>query len=275
MTKKIYQSEVDFSKAPLENYSYFVSMKEELASANVNVVTTNIDIEDFKNWLDEFPNINKQYQPLKDVYIEKCLEHYLSYKLLDFKSTDVFMDVASSGSQYANELYYSKKVKQTYLLDLAYPEGINGIKIGANAGDMKIPDNFIDKMGMHCAYECFEGEADIQFLNEASRVLKSNGKFIITPLYLDKVYYNCTSDSCNQDTIQFDTKALKVWRNDSYQVPFSRHYSPASFYERIIKNMPKNISYKLFFYENLPELMRYFKGQRIYCYFLLYGEKND
>ncbi len=129
MTKKIYQSEVDFSKAPLKNYSYFVALKEELVSMGTNVIVQTIDIQDFKMWLEEFSTINKQYQTLKEAHIEKCLEHYLSYKLLDFKSTDVFMDVAASGSQYANELYYSNKVKQTYLLDLAYPDGIHGIKI--------------------------------------------------------------------------------------------------------------------------------------------------
>ncbi|MBN2964462.1 hypothetical protein JWV37_06700 [Sulfurospirillum sp. T05] len=275
MTKKIYQSEVDFSKNPLENYSYFTSMADELEARGANVVVENIDIDDFKCWLSMFSNIDNQYRGCGDVYIEKCLEHYLSYKLLDFLPTDVFMDVAASGSQYANELYYAKKVKQTYLLDLAYAEGINGIKIGANAGDMRLPKNFVDKMSMHCAYECFEGNADIGFLKEASTVLNKNGKFVITPLYLDKTYYNCTSEKCDQSEIQFDSKALKVWRDDEYSVPFSRHYSPESLCQRVIHNMPSNIQYKLYFFENLPELMREFVGQRIYCYFLLYGEKND
>lgn len=275
MAKKIYQSEVDFSKSPLKNYYYFQKIKEELISLGAHVVTETIDIQDFERWLKVFDKINNQYKKLEDVYIEKCLEHYLSYKLLDFNSEDIFMDVAASGSLYADELYYSKKVKQTYLLNLAYPEGINGIKIGANAADMKIPDKFIDKMGMHCAFECFQGEADIKFLSEASRVLKPHGKFVITPLYLDRTYYNCTSEHSNQDKIEFDKEATKVWRDDAYQVPFSRHYSPESFYKRVIKNMPKNISYTLYFYENLPELMEYFKKQRIYCYFLLYGKKND
>lgn len=221
MSKKIYQSEVDFSKKPLENYQYFMDLQDELIKLGTDVQIDSIDINDFKFWLKEFDAIDNQYKKLGDVYIEKCLEHYLSYKLLDFNQDDIFMDVAASGSQYANELYYSGKVKQTYLLDLAYPDGINGIKIGANAGDTKLPDNFVDKMGMHCAYECFEGDADIEYLKEASRILKPNGKFVITPLYIDKTYYNCTSDKCDQDKIEFDQDAVKVWRNDEYSVPFS------------------------------------------------------
>ncbi len=198
------------------------------------------------------------YSKYKDVYIEKCLEHYLSYTLLQFDSNDVFMDVASSGSIYANELYYNKIIKQSYLLDLAYKEGINGIKIGANAGNTPLQNESIDKMALHCAFECFEGESDIAYIKEASRILKKKGKYVITPLYIDETYYNCTSEACDQTKIQFDTKALKVYRDDQFVAPFSRHYSPESFYERIYKNIPDTMNAKVIFYENLPEIMKEF-----------------
>ena len=272
-TKK-YLSEYDSTKKPLQNYKSYIEIKNELIELGVMLEEATIDIKDFKQWIKEFTRLNAMYKNMGDVYIEKCLEHYLSYKLLDFKPSDVFMDVAASGSQYANDLYYSGKVKQTYLLDLAYPEGINGIKIGANAANTKLPDNFVDKIGLHCAYECFEGDADIGFLSEANRLLKQKGRFVITPLYLDKTYFNCSSEKCDQSAIKFDKEALKIWRDDEYQVPFARHYSAKSFYKRVYKNIPNGINAKVVFYKNLPELMSEFKGQRIYCYFLLYGEKK-
>ena len=275
MTKKVYQSEVDLSKDPIKNFSKFVNIKNELENLGVNITEQKIDIKDFENWLKEFEPVDNQYKKLGDVYIEKCLEHYLSFKFLNFKKDDIFIDIAASGSVFANELVKRKLIKNSYLLDLAYKEGINENKIGADAADTKLPDCFTDKMSLQCAYECFEGTADTGYIKEASRILKPNGKFVITPLYIDDVYYNCTSHTCNQEEINFDEKALKVWRNDEYSVPFSRHYNSKSFYERIILNVPKNLSVKLFFFTNLPELMNHFRDQRIYCYFLMYGEKID
>ncbi|WP_345993130.1 hypothetical protein [Sulfurimonas sp. HSL-1716] len=273
MSAKIYLSEVDMTKEPLRYYDDFVDIKDRLIEYGIDVVEEEIDIDEFKSWLKEFTRINTQYQAYGEVHIEKCLEHYLSYKVLDFKTTDIFMDIAASGSQYADDLYYGKKVKQTYVLDLSYPEGIHGNKIGANAGDTKLPDEFIDKMGMHCAYECFEGKADIEYLSEAQRILKPKGRFVILPLYLDKTYFNCTSDKCDQKNVSFDEDAAKVWRDDVYAVPFARHYSAKIFYERIFKNLPKGIKGKIIFYKNLPELMKEFDDQRVYCYFAFVGEK--
>lgn len=273
--EKIYQSQVDLSKKPYENFPKYLELMGNLQQLGVRVEKQKINISKFELWLSEFSQIDEMYRDYGDVYIEKCLEHFLSYQLLSFKKDEIFIDVASSGSQYANELFYKNKVKNTYLLDLAYPKGINGTKIGANAGDTGLPDDFVDTLGLHCAFECFEGDADIKFIDEADRILKPNGRYVITPLYIDNDYYNCTSEKCNQSIIDFDTQALKVWRNDEYAVPFSRHYSPESFFERIYQKIPDGMSGAVIFYENLPELMKYFPGQRIYCYFLFYCKKNS
>ena len=66
----------------------------------------------------------------------------------------------------------------------------------------------------------------------------------------------------------------KVWRDDSYKISFSRHYSPEAFYERIYKIIPENLGAKVYFIQNLPDVMKYYRGQRIYCYFMLYCENK-
>ncbi len=270
---KLHLSQVDITKNPLENYSSYVRLKNTLEKLGIYVETQSVDINDFKIWMKNFPNINNMYKGLGDVYIEKCLEHYLSYKVLDFNDKDVFIDIAASGSVFADELARKHKV-QTYLLDLAYPAGINGNRIGADACKTNLPDNFADTLGMHCAYECFEKDADIGFLEEANRILKPNGRLVITPLYIDEIYYNCTSAECDQSKIGFDNNAMKVWRDDEYIAPFSRHYSPEIFHERVFNNIPAGMSGKIIFYTNLPELMEEYKNQRIYCYFLFICKKK-
>ena len=126
-------------------------------------------------------------------------------------------------------IFLNKQGIKSYRLDLAYPAGIHGIDIGSDAGDTKLPDAFATVLSAQCAYECFMGDADIRFIKEAARILKSKGKYGIVPLYLDNDYYISTSPYCNQKEVVIEAEAKKVWRDDAFKVPFSRHYSPNPF----------------------------------------------
>jgi hypothetical protein len=266
------QSHHDHTKDPLGNYQLFLSLKERLTQKSVVVEESTIDIEDFKKWLQNNPELSAVYKRWGDVYIEKCLEHYLSYKYLDLNEDDIFIDVAASTSPYADLLRTQKKIK-SYRLDLVYPDGINGYDIGADASNTGLPESFASSLAVHCAFEMFMGDADINFAKEASRILDNEGRFVILPLYLDDSYFIATSPYCNQDEINFDKGAIKVWRDDKYKIPFSRQYSPEAFSERIFNSIPKDMEGKVYFFSNIPELMKEFQDQRIYCFYMLYVKK--
>lgn len=266
------QSFYDLTKEPLKHLPTILDIKQRLVRLGVTVEEESVDLADFKDWLKRFPEMEAKYQHLGDVKIEKCLEHYLTYQYLKIANTDSFMDVAAAGSPFVDVLN-RKKIK-SYRLDLAYPPGISGVNIGGDAGDSKLPGEFISTMALHCAYECFQGDADFLFIKESARILKKNGSVGIIPLYLDDIYYVATSPYCNQSEINFDKEAKIVWRDDQYQVPFSRHYSPEAFNQRIYQKLPPNIKGKIIYFKNLPQLMDHFKGQRLYCNFLFIGTKN-
>jgi len=266
------QSFHDYSKRPLENYRYFKDLRDDLESRGVIVEDITVDVHHFEQWLQMFPELLAHYQHYQDVFIQKCLEHYHSYQFLNLGSAETFIDVAAAGSPYA-EVLSKRSNADYYCLDLCDPPGIHGNCIGADAGDTKLPDDYADAIALHCAYECLMGDADIRFTKEAARILKPGGSFLIAPLYLDATYFIATSPYCNQREIIVDQGALKVWRDDSYQVSFSRHYSPDGFYRRIFSQLPENLAGKVFFVKNLPDLMAHFKGQRIYCYFLFFAQK--
>lgn len=266
------QSFYDLTKEPLKHQDTLNGIKQRLIDLGVNVEEASIDINEFEKWMIKFPEIVAKYQHLGDVKIEKCLEHYLTFQYLKISNTDSFMDVAAAGSPFVDIL--NKKGIKSYRLDLAYPKGINGVNIGGDAGDSKLPDQFISSMALHCAYECFQGDADLKFIHESARILKDHGVVGIIPLYLDEVYYIATSPYCDQKNIEFDKEAKKVWRDDPYQVPFSRHYSPEAFYHRIFEKLPNNLKGKIVYFKNLPQLMKHFSGQRIYCNFLFIGNKE-
>lgn len=268
------QSYYDRSKAPLENFEYFEEIREELLKLGVTVEDVYIEISDFEQWLQEYPEIKLNYENMEDVHIEKCLEHYLSYRYLSMASSEVFIDVAAAGSPYSDILRNRLGIK-SYRLDLCYPKGIHGHNIGADAGHTALPSNFASSLALHCAYECFMGDADIRFVREASRLLKPNGRYLIVPLYLDATYFISTSPYCDQKKVIIDPEALRVWRDDGYRVPFSRHYSPKAFFERIYSKIPNDMIGKIYFIRNLSDVMRWFENQRIYCYFMFYCEKRS
>ncbi|MEN6373146.1 MAG: hypothetical protein ABFD75_00015 [Smithella sp.] len=268
------QSFHDHTKDPVSNYSYYVELRNRLEQLKVKVEDISIDIHDFKKWLQAYPEIDAAYTNSADAHIEKCLEHYLSFTLMGLSSTDTFVDIAAAGSTFSALLRRRLGLK-AYRLDLSYPKGIHGYDIGGDAGETGLPEGFATAMALHCAYECFMGDADMRFINEATRILKPGGRFIILPLYLDKTYFISTSPFCNQKEITIDAGAARLWRDDSYKVPFSRHYSPESFAERIYSLVPSNMKGTVYFLTNLSDVSKSFVGQRIYCYFAFFCSKSE
>ena len=293
------QSFYDHTKNPLGNIGFYESLKNRLLSAGVPVEPVDIDIHDFERWLNDFLEVKRHYEKMGDVFIEKCLEHYLTYRYLNISEGDIYIDVASAGSPWAEVLNSRTEIRnqrtairgrktedgrrkserdqvwvKAYRLDLSYPKGIKGIDIGADAGDTKLPDAFASVLSLQCAYECFMGDADVAFLKEAGRILNDQGRYGIVPLYLEDQYFVCTSPYCNQTEVIIEPEARKVWRDDEYKAPFSRHYSPESFFTRIYSRIPNDMSGKVLYFKNLEEIMKHYPEQRLYCFFMFLCEKE-
>ena len=177
------QSFHDHTKDPVGNYPTYVGLRDRLDRLRVRIEDISVDVQDFREWLHAYPEINTTYSGLADAHIEKCLEHYLSFTLLGLSSADTFVDIAAAGSPFS-ALLRRRVGMRAYRLDLSYPKGIHGHDIGADAGETGLPEGFATAMALHCAYECFMGDADVRFVHEAARILKPGGKYVILPLYL-------------------------------------------------------------------------------------------
>jgi hypothetical protein len=269
---------VDFRSSPQEDRQPYyertrnpTELRKRFINCGIPVEEIDVNIEDFENWLTKFPEIRKHYSDSEDVTIEKCLEHYLTYKHLNVTEDDVFIDIAASGSPWANIL--SNLGVKSYRLDITYPKGIHGINIGADAADTKLPNNFASILALHCAFECFMGDADLLFIREANRILRNGGRLGIVPLYCDDTYLVLTSPYCDQRLVSIEPGAKRVWRDDKHKEPFSRHYSPEVFAKRIYSELGNNVKGKLLYIGNIDELVERYKGQRIYCNFMFYWQK--
>jgi hypothetical protein len=247
-----------------------LALKERLIAAGVPVEDARIDIADFEEWQHDFQEIERFYNKWLEVRIEKCLEHYLAFKWLGISQKDLYVDIAAADSIWAELL--GRRGIVAYRLDLNYPPGIKGCDIGADAGDTKLPAGFASAMSLQCAFETFRNDADIRFIHEARRVLNERGRLAILPLYTDETHFILSSPYVDLSGIQIDQGAIRVWREDSYKEPFSRHYSPEAFARRIYSQI-EEMTGKIIHFTNLDELRARYSDQRIYCHFMFYCEK--
>ena len=104
-------------------------------------------------------------------------------------------------------------------------------------------------------------------------MMKPGGRVGIIPLYLDTIHFVKTSPHCNKTAIPVEKEAKWLWRDDKYKEPFSRHYSPESFFDRIASRM-NGMDLKVLRFMNLDELSKSYPGQRLYCHFMFKGEKR-
>jgi len=156
----------------------------------IQVVDYDIDIADYRGYIQ-----TAQIYGSKRFYgghegpnfPEKTLEHYLAAKFLNLGPQDIYIDIASQNSP-APMIYSQKYGCKTWRQDMAYPMGINGDRIGGDAAAMPLEDDFASAMTLHCSFEHFEGDTDIRFIKETSRVLRPGGKAVIVPLYLASQY---------------------------------------------------------------------------------------
>jgi SAM-dependent methyltransferase len=168
-------------------------------------------------------------------FLEKTLEHFLSFEITRPRRGQVFMDVGSCVSV-VPQILRQHHACYCYTQDLELPVGVNGWEVGSNAAEIPLPDSTLDGMTLHCTFEHFEGNADSAFIRECARLLKPGGKTVILPLYVNSNWTNVTgeTDKVKRNSIGFDSSAtywcvIPEWRNR-----FGRHYSAQALLDRVL-----------------------------------------
>ncbi len=165
-------------------------VRTELIASGYPVTDLTLNLNEYRRylvWADYNQFANYYAGPGRHNYVEKSLEHYVAWDLLDLKPDDVFIDIDNDHSP-APEIYTGLSKCQSYRQDLMFEPGMHGDSIGGDAAAMPIPDGFASKMALHCSFEHFEGDADTRFIAECRRVLRPGGRVCILPLYLHTEY---------------------------------------------------------------------------------------
>ena len=151
----------------------------------------------------------------------KLLEHYASVGLMGVRAGGSYLDAAAAKSPFYKVLPVIEGVARCYRQDLNFPPGVDGDTVGCSADAIPLPDESLDGIVSHNAWEHFEGEAAIGFLNEARRLLKPGGKLCILPVNLCKRTEIWTTPSVWADKYrndanlpQFDRRAVIVIKEE-------------------------------------------------------------
>ncbi len=128
-------------------------------------------------------------------FSKKPLEFFGTWRLLDTRPEDVFLDAAGGVYTYLDRL----TARERYLHDLAIGPGLRE-RLGpqvkyleSDAAAIPLPDASVDRIACHHSFEHFEGDADMGFVAEIQRLLRPGGRACILPIFVGDTYYEVTT----------------------------------------------------------------------------------
>lgn len=167
----------------LENYStdglsigdFQFKIRTAFEKDGIAVERFRIDKGEFNEYLKMFLPASPLFRWVYgDMLSEKMVEYFFSSKVLRFTPEDVYIDVASAFSDYPSAI--RKNIGcVVYRQDIDYRAGLHEDFIGGDAKAIPLPDRSVTKISLHNSFEHFEGTSDIEFIKEASRLLKRGG----------------------------------------------------------------------------------------------------
>lgn len=183
---------------------------------------------------------------------EKALEHALTFELMDLSRARRYCDVASAKSPIQHALRAEYPALDLYRQDLLYETDLSRRIIGGYAQNMtQIADGFFDALALHCSFEHFAGNSDVEFVSEVDRVLGSRGACLILPLYManeHRVYFDPSIVPPGQLASYDDGARLcAAWH---YRQHHGRFYSPESLGARLLAAVPSGLSATLLHFVN-------------------------
>ncbi len=163
--------------------------------------------------------------------------HEIGLRLAELTPRDVVLDVGAQAGIWGTIARRTAGCR-VLDLDLAYPPGRHEDRIGADAAKIPLPDGAINCMASFCAFNCFEGSADIDLLRAANRLLATGGRIVIVPFCVGDAHVNLFDPDLCSYPEAFDEEAMRIawpgWGNN-----FGRWYDRHAFQSRLLPQLTR------------------------------------
>ncbi len=133
-------------------------------------------------------------------------------------------------------------------------------RLEAFGSSIPLPGASVDAITLHCSLEHFEGEEDLKFFEEGSRLLKRGGRICVIPLYTANRLCVITSPSVWTDKYKayaeapkFDPRAA-VYVNEAARQRQMKLYDVAVLRSDLLERMGSDYDIKVVYYANHPEV---------------------
>ena len=267
-----YENELEY-KNPSQDE--LLQIENDLKMIGVEIHPLFVDKDDFNTFKSKY-NFPADYHGGKQsgVWEEKLLEHYIAFKMLgldDFTNDSIYIDVAACESPWAKMIRDVNGGNiMSYAIDLNTPTkfSVYDYYMQMDATRTNFNNSSVDGVSLQCAYEMFAGNADIELIRELKRILKPNGKAIISPLYMHThPCHYASPDFYGKGFGDMDSKEYIRW--DCYGIYSSRKYDANNLKVRILDLITElGMKYKIYVLKNKEEI-----SKEIYMHFILEVEK--
>jgi hypothetical protein len=205
------------------------------------------DLEAFSRYFSECNYAKRFPGYYSDNLREKAFEHFVALQLLSPTSADTLIDMAAEGSP-LGIIASERHGCAVYGQDIMYEPGLVGNRMGGDAANMPVPDNFASLAAFTCSLEHFEGDSDVGAVRELSRVLATGGRFVVIPLYL-WTHAAVQTDPTYSAEVRFDDDAV-IYCTEGWRNRHARFYSPETLKRRLFDEA---FNFEVFRLENTPE----------------------
>lgn len=211
-------------------------VEEDLRTQGVTLIDYHADVARFREFVDSagFPS---DYHGGVDggVYLEKMLEHFVAWDLIGLGNDPdrlPYVDIAGASSPWASLLRGKGIEAMSIDLELNPRFAHLDYYLKTDATATPFAPASIGGTSLQCAFEMFQGDADMRLVAELARILRPGGRTVISPLYMH-THACCYQSPEHYGRSRADEGAKVYVRRNAARVPSSRKYSAATLLERV------------------------------------------